>query len=267
MLNQRRIEIEEQFVDRFDDGLNPAWVVTEAGSGVVRSAPGALRLMVRPEQRGYSNAQITDYRYPAFNFRWKPPLRLTVTAWCEGDPHGTAGFGFWNHAFSPDARRLPRMPQTIWFFFASPPSNMAFAYGVPGFGWKAETMDAARWDSLWLAPLALPAALLMRNRRLYAKLWPKIQRRLNIGQYALDPALLGERHTYSLDWLVDAASFAVDGVAVHAAPFAPRGPAGLVAWIDNRYAIVTPQGGFGFGIVPVTAEQSLILESIVVERL
>jgi hypothetical protein len=144
---------------------------------------------------------------------------------------------------------------------------MAFAYGVPGCGWKCETMDATRPAALLLAPFALPAALLMRNRRLYATLWPPIQRRLNIGQHALDLALLAERHTYALEWRRDAASFAVDGRTVYETPFAPRGPMGFVAWIDNRYAVVTPQGGFGFGVVPIPAERSLVLESIRIESL
>lgn len=263
------MEVEE----RFASGLNPAWVVTEAGSGVVKPQPGALWLTVRPNGHAYSNAQITDYHYPTFNFRWSPPLRMTVTAYCTGAPAGdflppgTAGFGFWNHAFSPDARRLPRMPQALWFFFGAPQNNMAFAYGVPGCGWKCETMDSARPAALLLAPFALPAALLMRNRRLYATLWPPIQRRLNIGQHALDPALLAAPHTYSLEWRRDAGSFAVDGRTVYETPFAPRGPVGFVAWIDNRYAIVTPQGGFGFGVVPIAAERSLVLESILIERL
>ena len=118
---------------------------------------------------------------------------MTVTAWASAPAdqlRGTAGFGFWNHPFSPDVRRLPRLPRAIWFFFAAPPSNMALAYGVPGFGWKAATIDATRPGALALAPFGLPAILLMRRESLYAKLWRVIQRRLNIGEHLLANALL-----------------------------------------------------------------------------
>lgn len=242
--------------------------MTETGSGRLQPTPGALWLTVRPEQHAYSNAQITDYSYSGFNFRWTPPLRLTVTARFAGAPPlGTAGFGFWNHPFSPDAHHLPRLPQAIWFFFASPPGDMAFAYGVPGCGWKAATLDMRPAAALLLAPLALPAALLMRNARLYAKLWPGLQRQLKIGEYALPGELLAERHTYALEWRHDGATFAVDGAPVYTTPFAPRGPAGLIAWMDNRYLIATPQGALRFGVVPIASEQALVLESLVIERL
>jgi hypothetical protein len=228
--------------DHFKGGLQPFWEVTEIGTGVVTPSPDTLRLTIQPGSQRYSDAQIADYRYADFHFRWRPPVRMTVTAWTEGGmPSGTAGFGFWNHPFSPDANRFPRLPQAIWFFCAGESSSMAFAYGVPGWGWKAATIDAR--SGLWaLAPLVLPAAVVMRVPPLYARLYPIIQRILKIDERLLDSALLRERHTYTLDWQRDHAVFAVDGRIVLEAPYAPRGPAGFVAWIDNRYAIVTPQG-------------------------
>jgi hypothetical protein len=142
---------------------------------------------------------------------------------------------------------------------------MALAYGVPGFGWKAATIDATRPGALALAPFALPAILLMRRASLYAKLWRMIQRRLNIGEHLLPNALLAERHTYTLEWRRDGAAFAIDGATVFETPYAPQGNTGFVTWIDNQYAVVTPQGKLGFGIVPVEREQSLTLEHITVE--
>lgn len=256
--------------EHFTKPLGGLWDVTEVGNGTVRVGGGAVTMAIQPSRDRYSNAQIADYRYNAFNFRWRPPLRLTVVAQASGADStliGTAGFGFWNHPFSPDARRLPHLPQAIWFFFASPPSNMALAHGVPGFGWKAATIDATRPAALALAPLALPAALLMRSPPLYARLYPQIQQRLKIAERLLDGALLAERHRYTLDWRENGAVFAVDGATVLQTPYAPRGAAGFVAWIDNQYAVVTPQGKLGFGIVPVEREQSLTLEQVTIERL
>jgi hypothetical protein len=256
--------------ERFGGEVNPLWDVSEVGTGRVSHKTGALRMTIQPTLNAYSNAQIADYRYADFNFRWQPPLRLTVTAWASGGGEslrGTAGFGFWNHPYSPDASRLPRLPRAIWWFFASEPSDMALAYGVPGHGWKAATIDATRAAAWSLIPLAPPAALLMRSPDIYARIFPPIQRRLKIAEHLLDPALLAERHTYTLDWRAEGALFAVDGETVLQTPYAPVGSTGFVAWIDNQYAIVTPQGKLGFGIVPVEHEQWLTLEQVKIERL
>lgn len=247
--------------------LNPAWIVTQIGAGTVRESNGNLILRVAGGHSGYSNAQITDYAYERLNFRWQPPLKLTVTAWAMGDPLGTAGFGFWNHPFSPDLKRMPSLPRAIWYFFGSPPNNMQLAHGVPGSGWKAATMDATRPSALMLAPFALPAVLMMRVPPLYARLWHVIQRRLHISEKLLDPALLAARHTYTMDWRRDGATFGIDGQTIHETPFAPRGRTGFVAWIDNQYAVVTPQGQFGFGIIPVERDQALILEDVTIENI
>jgi hypothetical protein len=179
---------------------------------------------------------------------------------------GTAGFGFWNHPFSPDTRRL-RLPQAIWFFFGAPPHNLALAHGVPGHGWKAATIDAGRPGALPLAPIAPLAVLGMQIPALYHRLYPFIQRRLAVGEAVLAPTLMGAPHTYTLEWRRAGAAFAVDGTTVLETPFSPRGTCGFIAWIDNQYAIVTPQGRFGWGIIPITGEQSLIIEEVEIEGL
>jgi hypothetical protein len=255
--------------DRFEAGsLNPVWEVAEIGRGSVRPKPGALWLTNQPEQQIYSNAQIADYSYANYAFRWSPPVRMTVSAYSPSPTEslrGTAGFGFWNHPFSPDSRRLPRLPQAIWYFFSAPPSDMALARGIPGYGWKAATIDATGWRAKALAPLALPAVLLMRNAALYAKLWPPIQQTLKIQEHLLDLNLLNTKHIYTIDWQADSAVFGIDGVTVFETTVAPKGKAGFVAWLDNQYAVVTPQGKLRFGIVPVETVQSLVIEQIVIE--
>ncbi len=240
------------------------WIETEVGQGRIAYADTALRLTVGATAAGcYSNAQITDYDYASMAFRWRPPLRMTVRAWFEGGGLvGTAGFGFWNHPFSPDTRRL-RLPQAIWFFFGAPPHNLALAAGVPGHGWKAATIDAGQ--GLLLAPFAPLAVLAMQSPAVYRRLYPFIQRRLAIGESALDPALMTAPHTYMLEWRRDGAAFAVDGAAVLETPFSPRGACGFIAWIDNQYAIVTPQGRFGWGVMPINGAQTLTIESVEIE--
>lgn len=248
----------------FSQPLAAPWRLTEIGDGKVQQSSTDLRLTVPPTAAsGYSDAQLTDYTGKS-DFLWRPPVTLTITARAEVSGNGlagTAGFGFWNHPFVPGEKGV-RLPQAAWFFFSSTPSNMQLARGVPGPGWKAATIDATRWPFFALIPTAPLGVLLMRIPALYKRLWPIGQRAIGVSEYLLDSKLLNDMHTYTIDWQRDSVTFRVDGRAVHRSNSASRGPLGLIAWIDNQYAIVTPQGQFGFGLVPVVQEQTLVLQHI-----
>ncbi len=252
---------------RLDGPPAPPWRLTAIGRAQTSPTPDGLALIVHPTPPGvYSDAQISDYAAPT-GFRWRPPLRLTVRARCAPGAdalRGTAGFGFWNQPFMPGQAAL-RLPQAVWFFFSSPPSDMRLARGVPGPGWKAAVINAARWPFLALLPAAPLGALLMRLPPLYNALWPVGQRAIGVSERLLDPALLADWHTYTLDWQPDGVAFAVDGAPVHRAPAAPRGPLGFIAWVDNQYAVATPQGRFAFGLLPLAAPQTLTLRSLTIE--
>lgn len=239
------------------------WRITEAGSGVVTQRADELLLLLRNAgDDAYSNAQISDY--VGRQVKWRPPLRMTVTARAStpaSQLRGTAGFGFWNHPYAPNERGV-HLPQAVWFFFSSPPSDMRLAKGVPGPGWKAATFDATRWPFMALLPTAPIGLLLMRIPALYNRLWPIGQWATGVSEALLDGDLLAKSHTYTLDWRRDSVTFSVDGQIVHEANTAPRGPLGFIAWMDNQYAIVTPQGRFGFGLVSIEREQSLVLGRI-----
>lgn len=253
--------------------FSPTWIVTEVGNGHVRAQSGMFGLHVdKTTAQSYSNAQITDYSYENFEFRWRPPLRMTVRARASLPAHallGTAGFGFWNHPFSPDVRvhRHLHLPQAIWYFFGSPPNDMQLARGVPGFGWKAAVIDAGRRRALALVPLALPALVLMRVSGMYDRIYPGIQRALGIEECLLEDRLLAETHTYALEWRKDHAVFRVDDRVVMRTRSSPRGPCGFVAWLDNQYAIVTPRGRFGAGLITLPQAQTLWLDDIQIEAL
>ncbi|MBK8020215.1 MAG: hypothetical protein IPK19_02030 [Chloroflexi bacterium] len=259
--------------ETFSGPIDPRWTVHQVGRGLVQTRSDGLWFTlpaIQGNTAGYHDAQITDYAYPPGVFQYRPPLRLTVTARATAAADqlvGTAGFGFWNHPFSPEIRRLPRLPRVVWFFFASPPNNMALAAGVPGSGWKAATLDAGRPGALAMIPAALPLMLAMRVPRFSTPLWAGIQRRLCISEKLLAGDLLAARHTYALEWTMNGARFFVDDRLVHESPYAPRGACGFIAWMDNQYAIATPQGRLGFGVIPVPREQSLILETLTIEPL
>lgn len=258
-----------RIVDTFEAAaLSAYWHPWQTGAGALEPGEGVLRCRLGPASRQqYSDAQITDYPPRQRRFVWRPPVRLTVTAWASHSVHelrGTAGFGFWNEPFVPAGMRLPRLPRAAWFFFGSPPHNMALAQGVPGWGWKAATLDAARWSFVALAPLAPLGFALMRIPALYRRLWPVGQRAIGVSE-AILPADLADRHTYTLEWLPDAVRFEVDGATVHTAPTSPGGPLGFIAWMDNQYAVVTPQGRFRFGLLATDAPQWLALDQITIE--
>ncbi len=245
----------------FTDAIPPALRVAEIGHGRVQHTPGEVRLSVPPTPaRVYSDAQLSSYTSRVFDLR--PPLRMSVTARFDALPAvGTAGFGLWNQPFMPGQRGLA-LPQALWFFYSAPPNNMALAQGVPGHGWKAATFNARRWQFAALLPAALPGFLLLRIPALYRRLWRVGQAAIGVQETLLDPALLTGLHRYTLDWLPERAVFAVDGAVVLDAPVRINRPLGFIVWIDNQYAIVTPQGRFGFGLSPVAQEQALLLDSV-----
>jgi hypothetical protein len=239
--------------------------ITEQGSGQVVQSGNDYRLSLPAVGAdAYHNAQISTYT-DRRTFEQRAPLRLQLRAYAEGELQGTAGFGLWNHPYDPTMRGLPSLPRAVWFFHATPPNKMALALDVPGNGWKCATFDAGNWRFLALLPVAPLGFLLMRIPALYRRLWPVGQRALNVSEHALPADLLHEPHDYTLDWQADSVTFAVDGVSVYHTDRTPRGPLGFVAWVDNQYAVVTPQGRFGFGLVAGDSPQALVIEDLRLE--
>ncbi len=216
----------------------------------------------------YTNAQIDDYQdLNRRRFPWRPPLTLTVRARFSheaGRLSGTAGFGFWNDPFLMTDRRVPTLPRAIWFFYASPPSDMRLDLDTSGHGWKAATIDALRPIALLLAPLALPTALLMNLRPLYRALWPPIQRALNVREMRLDVPLT-EWHTYVIAWGRERSTFSVDDEVVLEDVPSPRGPLGFVMWLDNQYLVVKPWGRFGWGLLGAPGRQWLAVDHLAID--
>jgi hypothetical protein len=230
-----------------------------AGTGRVEAYESGWRMTLPEAARAhYSDAQLDDYGHPLpRSFSRRPPLQVVMQArFSSADIVGTAGFGFWNHPFGPGGGRL-RLPRALWFFYASPPSNMALAMGVPGFGWKAAAIDATGPSALMLAPAAPLVVVLNRSRWWYDRLWPVVQRGLRITETALPLDLLPDWHVYSIGWENDRAVLSVDQHIVLETARPPRGAMGFVTWIDNQYAVVTPQGQMRFGLLDAPRPQWL----------
>lgn len=276
---QREAQANERVYESFSEGLNSRWTRVTPHGGTIETGPTGLRLALPEGARAgiYSDAQIDDYgNLPLSHFPWRPPLHLQVKARASHPAHptkslpadtlenqqwlrGTAGFGFWNYPFSLSGAVL-RLPEAIWFFAASPPSNMALVPGSPGWGWKAQVVHANRPGAL-LAALPTAAAVAwgrISHREQAAARW--VQRLSGTAEAPLD-ADLREWHTYEIDWRFDRARFAVDGVEVLSVGNPPRGPLGFVAWVDNQYAIATPRGQFRFDTL-ATGPEWLEVESL-----
>lgn len=225
------------------------------GTGEISSENGRWTLTLpRAGRDAYSDAQLHDYAGLARrNFAWRPPLAFSIRARLSPQTRGTAGFGFWNN---PLVGGMPALPQAAWFLWASPPSAIELAQDIPGHGWKAATIDAGRPAALAWAPLAPAVLLACRHPWLRRRIWPRVQRALAVDEHVLahDP---GAWHTYEIIWLRERVLFGVDGYQVLESRAAPRGPLGLVIWIDNQWARVTPSGAFGWGLLDSQMPQSL----------
>jgi hypothetical protein len=252
----------------------PHWRRYVVGSGALEHTGSTLRFVNTDiSSRQYTDAQIDDYVGTWFRglsrrrFLWRPPLRMTVAARFShpaGQLQGTAGFGFWNDPFLMTGVRVPTLPRALWFFYASPPSDMKLDLRTPGRGWKAATIDALRPIALLLAPLALPAALLMNFRPLYRALWPPIQQALNVQEAAVETDMT-EWHTYVIEWGVERTHFWVDGAPALENGPAIRGPLGFVIWLDNQYMIAKPWGRLGWGLLDGLGRQWMEVDRLTLE--
>jgi hypothetical protein len=268
MARSRPAAVSEHFVPT----LQSRWSCTTIGNGSLSTTDSGLRLSTGPTPTGtYADAQIDDYGIlPRAHFPWRPPLRLEVRARASlpatftANPkkkvlRGTAGFGFWNYPFSARGDIL-MLPESIWFFYASPPSNMALVPEQPGWGWKAQVVHAMRPGALLAT---IPTALSVGWARVSNQHQPAARwlQRLSGAHEQLLTADLTTWHTYTLEWRPTAAHFWVDEVQVLHVPNPPTRALGFVAWLDNQYAIATPRGQFRFGTVACD-EQYLELASI-----
>jgi hypothetical protein len=231
---------------------SPYRLIRTPGAGLARTEDGLRFINMASGGQRYTNAQIDNYaKMRRSTFPCRPPLRLEVRARFShpaGQLQGTAGFGFWNDPFLMTELQPPVLPRALWFFYSSPPSDMALATDIPGHGWKAACIDALHWRGVAALPLlglALPALWSRRGQR---ALWPFFQHQFRIAEAEL-PVEMTEWRTYTLDWQPRWASFAVDKETVLQTDAPPAGPLGLVVWLDNQYLVARPTGELRSGVL------------------
>ena len=255
--------------ENFTSKLNPHWNHFLRGSATLEPTTHTLRFVNHDtSSRQYTDAQIDDYQgLPRRRFPWRRPLTMSVRARFShpsGKLSGTAGFGFWNDPFMMTGKRLPTLPRALWFFYASPPSNMKLDLHTPGWGWKAATIDAARWPFFLLLPTAPLAVPLMNVRRLYRVLWPLGQRAIGVSEAPVEVEMTAW-HTYIIEWGAKTVRFYVDDELMLETGTSPRGRMGFVMWLDNQYAVVTPWGRLGYGLLDAPGRQWMEVDKLLIE--
>ncbi len=244
------------------------WNTIGRAAGALRVDENTIRFITRRATAGqYSNAQIDDYQHlPRRKFLHRPPLTLTVQARFShpaNELHGTAGFGFWNDPFMMTGARVPTLPRAVWYFFASPPSDIPLAVGVPGFGWKAAAINALRLQFIALLPLA-PVAVPLMNVPSLRRLWRIGQQAAHICEKTI-AAPMTDWHTYIIHWQKNAIRFMIDGQLFSDCNCAIPGPLGFVMWLDNQYMVAAPWGRFRWGTL-ASAEQWMEIRQLKIEN-
>lgn len=239
------------------------------GTGSLELLPASWRLMTRGTTANeYSNSQIDDYQgLSRQQFFWSAPLLMRIRARFSHDKEqlrGTAGFGFWNDPFLMTGWRLPALPRAVWFFFASSPSNMVLDLDTAGHGWKAMSLDALNWAFIASLPLFPAVLLLMQFRSMRRRIWRPLQRRARAAEAMLEVDMR-DWHTYEIAW-AEKSRFSVDEQIVLEDVPSPTGPLGFVLWLDNQYAIVTPWGHLGYGVLEASDHQWLEVDEIIIEH-
>ncbi len=253
--------------DPFTPTAHPYWVRFATGYAHIENEPGVIRFVVDGAHAGQlSDAEIDDHRtLPRHKLAWTPPLRMIVRARMShpaGAMLGTAGFGFWNDPFD-WVGNVQVPPNALWFFYASPPSDMAFARGVRGDGWKAATLNAGRADKLTMAL----GNFIFRLPGMSRLVFNLAQTRIHAHERVLDDVSLTEWHDYRIDWLPREARFFVDDVEVLRASNPPTVPLGFVAWVDNNATRMGPGREFDFQRIAVPQRQWMELSRVCLHRL
>ncbi len=253
--------------DSFETGAAPYWVRFATGHAEIERAPAVLRFVVEGAEDGQlSDAEIDDHRtMPRERLLWKPPLRMTVRARMShpaGEMLGTAGFGFWNDPFD-WIGNVAVPPNALWFFYASPQSDMAFDPSARGHGWKAAMLNGGRADRLTMALGNFVFGLPGMSRLVFRL----AQTRIHARERTLDEIAMTDWHTYRMDWLPRQAIFYVDGAAVLSAPAPPIVSLGFVAWVDNNFTAMGPGRDFSFGRMSIRQRQWMELNRVQIEPL
>jgi hypothetical protein len=255
-------------IDSFAERPLPYWIRLATGPADVAWSPGSLCFAVEDAvETQLANAEMGDYRHHArAHLPWRPPLRMAVRARFShpaGELAGTSGFGFWNDPFAMGSAGTMAAPNVLWFFCASPRSDMVTSPGMPGNGFRAEMINGGAMPG-WLAGLG---NRLLQLPGLAPLLYRAAQTQVNGAGVRLEPLDGTAWHRYTIYWDYAEVVFSVDDREVLRAARPPAVPLGFVAWMDNQVAVARPDGQFRFGLEAAPGRQWLELSRVEIEAL
>lgn len=238
---------------------------------VERVKENAWRLLIPQGEIGnYRWAQMDDYmEYKRRDLLWQPPVKLALKARASAqDLPGTWGFGFWNDPFNMSlglqgmARRLPALPDAVWFFHASPPNYLAFSDHHPAQGMLAAVFASRHVPTLLLS-LGIPLFFLLpiplaarRVRKLVHNFVSEDAKLLDMDETVW--------HNYSIDWGMNQITFSVDGQICYETSIVPTNRLGLLIWIDNQFASFSSRGEINSGTLANTQTAWLDVSDLMV---
>jgi hypothetical protein len=235
------------------------------------SKDGSWRLEIPAGPKGsYRLAQLDDYaRLPRPDFYHRPNLTLSLRARVSNAQiPGTWGFGFWNDPFSLSlglgggTRRFPVLPNAAWFFFASPQNYLSFRDDLPANGFLAQTFRSAKIPAPLLALGTLGFPLLLWPR-LATRLRPIFRRIIKEDSFSLAVDVT-QWHNYSLEWDREQVIFKVADQTFQTR-ITPKGPLGLVIWIDNQYAAFKSNGELAYGTLENIRSEWVEIEALLIQ--
>lgn len=241
----------------------------------------AWHLEIPPGPAGsYRLAQLDDYTpLTRTHFPHRPPVTLQLRARVSKPQiPGTWGFGLWNDPFSLSlglgggTRRFPALPNAAWFFGASPQNYLSFRDDKPARGFIAQTFRSANLPAPLLA-LSAPLLPLLLWPRLARAIRPHFRHWIQEDSFLLFSAQTSQVsetwevydpsawHAYTLDWTVEQVSFTVDEQTFESG-ISPKGPLGLVIWVDNQFAAFPPDGKLSYGTLANSQSAWLEIEDL-----
>jgi len=215
----------------------------------VTRIPGGFKLIIDSSQTlVYRCAQLDDYAKLKRSNLPHHSLTLSLRARASnGGIPGTWGFGLWNDpfglslGFGGNPFRLPALPNAVWFFSASSQNYLSFKDDKPAQGFLTQVFRAPRLHRLMLpAAIALPFSR-KKTRNLLGRVIEEDSVAINLD--------VTEWHAYRLAWNPKQVLFEVDNTTILDSGVSPRGPLGVIIWIDNQYAAFTPEGKIKFGVL------------------
>lgn len=253
--------------DDLQNSFHPRWVRFAIGHSAIEWSPGVARLIVDGAVAGeLSDAEIDDHRTaPRWNLHWSPPLTMTVRArfsHAAGELIGTAGFGFWNDPFDWTGN-VQAPPNALWFFYASPQSDMSFVRGMRGHGWRAGFLNGGTANPVTMAI----GNALFKMPGMDKLVFATAEKMMRAQECLLDEIDMTGWHTYKIEWRPEEAIFWVDDQEKFRAANPPTVPLGFVAWVDNNATTMGPGKEFSFTRVAVPFREWMEVAYVAIEGL